>query len=107
MTTLTSAICCNSKADNDGSNLAPLAKFIARQQLHAYFFAKNTPMPLLALLALRSSEFRRRRIEEAHAFIQQKASEITMTYGRIVTVEPVAGQGPFPSVVCTFFLGRY
>ncbi len=40
MTTLTGTFGCNPKADADGSNLAPLAKFVARQQLQAFSCAK-------------------------------------------------------------------
>lgn len=72
------------KADADGSNLLPLAKFIASRQLHAFFLCKTRQPPVKVQDCPVQSEFRRRRIEEAHLFIQQKASEISTAYKRTV-----------------------
>jgi len=86
---------CDLKADADGSNLAPLAKFIARQQLHAYFLCKTRE----PVVRQQSSEFRYLRIEEAHKFIQQKASDVAETYNKKVKLTDWA---PSLTVVSTF-----
>ena len=72
----------NLKPDADRSNLAPLAKFIAHQQLHAYFLCK-TREPVVRQQA---SEFRRLRIEEANKFIQQKASDVAKAHNKKVSL---------------------
>jgi predicted component of type VI protein secretion system len=81
------------KADADGSNLAPLAKFIARQQLQAFFLSKTQIPPPSQV---QSSEFRRLRIAEANRFIQQKASDVAASYKRTVNM---LSQGPSLIVV--------
>ncbi len=84
---------CNLQADADGSNLIPLAKFVARQQLQAFFACKTRE------LRQQSSTFRRLRIEEAHNFIYQKASAIAATCNRMVNL---TNRAPSLTVVGTF-----
>jgi hypothetical protein len=94
MTISTGTFCLNPKADADESNLAPLAKFVARQQLEAFFVCKTRKLPAVRQQA---SELRRRRIEGAHRF--QKASDVAAPHNRTVSL---TNRGPSLIVVSTF-----
>jgi hypothetical protein len=83
------------QADADASDLAPLAKFIARQQLHAFYLCKAEDLPNVPR---QSSVFRQLRIKEAHNFIQQMASVVCAPYDRTVIG---ADKAPSLTVVST------
>ena len=91
MTISTGTFCLNPKAD-----AATLAKFVACQQLEAFFVCKTRELPAVRQQA---SEFRRRGIEEAHRFIQQKAADVAAPHNRTVSL---TNRAPSLIVVSTF-----